>query len=90
VPVLPQRRCVGCGEHRPKPELIRVVRTPDGAVLIDRTGKQNGRGAYLCPNPTCLKRARRGGRLGQHLGCEIPEAVYDKLEQELTGNGNPD
>ncbi len=80
---LPQRRCVGCGEHRAKSELIRVVRTPAGEIVLDKTGKQNGRGAYLCPKASCLLKARKSTRLSKNLDCPIPDELYAKLEMEL-------
>ena len=81
---MPQRRCVGCGETKDKKELIRVVRTPDGQVCLDFTGKKSGRGAYICHNPACLKKARKTHRIAQNLECEIPESVYDTLEAQLS------
>ncbi len=80
---IPERRCVGCGENFPKPSLIRVVRTPEGEILLDRTGKRSGRGAYLCHNAACLKLARKANRLARNLECEIPDTVYARLETEL-------
>ena len=80
----PIRRCTGCGEHFPKPELIRVLRTPEGEIILDATGKKSGRGAYICKNPSCLKKARKARRLESSLECSIPDAVYDRLEEELT------
>lgn len=82
----PQRRCTGCGERFDKPVLIRVVRSPEGDITLDMTGKKPGRGAYLCKNPTCLKKARKAHRLEQNLACEIPADIYDMLEGELTGD----
>ncbi len=79
----PIRRCTGCSEHRPKQELVRVLRTPDGDVVLDLTGKQSGRGAYICKSAECLKKARKKQRLESSLGCSIPDGVYDRLEQEL-------
>ena len=81
---IPTRRCVGCGEHFPKGELIRVVRSPEGEISLDFTGKKSGRGAYICRSAACLKKARRAHRLEQNLECTIPDAVYDALEGELT------
>ena len=81
----PERRCVGCGETRLKSELTRVVRSPEGEVSLDATGKKSGRGAYLCRDPLCLKKARKSKRLERSLSCDIPDAVYDRLEEELTG-----
>ena len=82
---LPVRMCAGCAEHKPKKELVRVVRTPQGEILLDPSGKKSGRGAYLCPNPECLKKARRAKRLERALDCPIPEEVYDALEREMEG-----
>lgn len=78
---IPERRCVGCGEKKTKRELIRIVRLATGGVEIDPTGKKSGRGAYICPSKTCLKKARR--HLESSLECEIPEEVFAKLEDEI-------
>ena len=80
---IPVRRCVGCGEHFPKNTLIRVLRTPDGEILLDLTGKKSGRGAYLCKSVACLKRARKSGKISASLECAIPDEVYDRLESEI-------
>ena len=80
---IPERRCVGCGESFPKKELLRVVRAPDGSVSLDATGKKSGRGAYLCHNVKCLKKARKAKRLEHNLECEIPDDIYAVLESEL-------
>ena len=82
----PERQCLGCNEHRPKNELMRVLRTPEGEVVLDFTGKKSGRGAYICKNAACLRKARKSGRIARSLNCEIPEAVYDRMEEELLGN----
>ena len=81
----PVRKCTGCAEHFPKMQLIRVLRTPEGEIILDATGKKSGRGAYLCKNPACLKKAKKARRLEASLECEIPEAVFARLEEELTG-----
>ena len=82
VKKIPQRRCVGCGETKPKKELIRVVRLPENnGIEIDATGKKAGRGAYICPSKVCLKKARK--RLEANLGCNIPEEIFIKLEEEI-------
>ena len=81
---IPTRRCTGCGEHFPKNTLIRVLRLPSGDVTLDLTGKLSGRGAYICKNPTCLKKARRAKRIESALECIIPDEVYEKMEEELT------
>ncbi|MBQ8357558.1 MAG: YlxR family protein [Clostridia bacterium] len=80
---IPERQCLGCGERRPKPELLRVVRDPAGNVSLDFTGKKSGRGAYICKNVACLRQARRKKSLARNLECEIPDAVYDALEQQF-------
>ncbi len=80
---IPQRRCSGCGESKPKAELIRVVRSPEGVVSVDRTGKASGRGAYLCKNNECLKKAKKTNRLSRSLDCEIGEDVMETLLQQI-------
>lgn len=84
---IPMRRCVGCGEMKPKKELIRIVLTEE-AAMVDITGKKNGRGAYLCADPECLKRARRSKGLERSLKAEIPAQVYENLEKEMSALGN--
>ena len=83
---IPQRQCMGCRERRPKKEMIRVVRSPEGNVSLDFGGKMNGRGAYICPNPECLKRALKSKALDRSLEVTIPEEVYDRLAKEMEGN----
>lgn len=84
---IPERRCTGCGERFEKPQLIRIVRSPEGEITLDMTGKKPGRGAYLCKNPACLKKARKTRRLEQNLAVQIPDDIYDMLEGELTREG---
>lgn len=74
---------MGCGEHRPKTELMRIVRSPDGTISLDATGKKSGRGAYICPSAACLRRVRKSRRAEQNLGCEIPDEVWEALAGEL-------
>ena len=81
---IPVRRCVGCGEHLPKAELVRVLRTPDAEVVLDLTGKKSGRGAYICKKAACFKKARKSRRFETSLECSIPEAVYDRMEEEIS------
>ena len=81
---IPTRRCTGCGEHFPKNTLIRVLRTPEGEILLDLTGKKNGRGAYICKSASCLKKARKSRRIETSLGVAISEELYEKMEEELT------
>lgn len=80
----PTRRCTGCGEHFPKSSLIRILRTPEGQIVIDESGKRSGRGAYICKSVACLKKTKKGRRLESSLECSIPEEVYSKLEEELS------
>ena len=82
----PIRRCVGCGEHFPKNSLIRVLRKPNGEIVLDLCGKVSGRGAYVCKSLACLKRARKSGKIAASLECAIPEEVYDRLESEIAAN----
>ena len=81
---IPTRRCTGCGEHFPKNTLIRVLRTPEGEIILDLTGKKNGRGAYICKNAACLKKARKSRRIESSLDCRISDELYTKMEEELT------
>lgn len=80
---IPMRMCTGCGEMKPKRELIRVVKSPEGEIALDRTGRLPGRGAYVCPDLECLKKARKTRRLERVFSSAIPEEVYDALEKEL-------
>lgn len=77
------RQCMGCNEHKPKGELLRVVRSPEGTVSLDTTGRASGRGAYICRDVKCLRRARKSRRPEIVLECTIPEEVYDRMEEEL-------
>lgn len=83
---LPERKCLGCGESKPKTELARIVRAPDGSVALDLTGRKSGRGAYVCKSAECLKKCRRAKRLEHSLEVTIPDEVYDALEKEPAGN----
>lgn len=80
---IPERRCIGCYESYPKSELLRIVRTPEGEITLDFTGKKNGRGAYLCRKAECFRIARKKDRLKAALNTEIPEGVLDKVEEEI-------
>lgn len=80
---VPLRKCNGCGAQKPKKELVRVVRSPEGAVSLDRTGKKPGRGAYVCPDVGCLAKAKKAKRLERVLECTIPEDVYAEMEEAL-------
>lgn len=84
---IPMRQCLGCNEHKEKRELLRVVRDPEGNISLDFTGKKSGRGAYICKNVKCLRRAAKTKRIEKNLGCAIPDEVYEKMESELSENG---
>ena len=85
---IPQRQCMGCRERKAKKELIRVVRCTDGTVQLDFSGKLNGRGAYICPDAECLKKAQKANSLDRSLEVPIPDEVYDRLSKEMGGNAN--
>lgn len=80
---IPQRQCMGCRERKPKREMIRVVRCTDGEVRLDFSGKLNGRGAYICPDSQCLKKAQKAKSLERSLEVPIPEEVYERLSAEM-------
>ena len=80
---IPMRQCLGCNEHKPKAELLRVVRSPEGEISLDFVGKKSGRGAYLCRDVKCLRRARKSLRIDRTLNCNVPSEVYDAMEREM-------
>ena len=80
---IPMRQCLGCREMKPKRELIRVVRSPEGEINLDFRGKANGRGAYLCPDPDCLKKAAKARALERALETAIPDEIYERLRAEM-------
>lgn len=80
---IPMRMCNGCGEMMAKNQLIRIVRDNEGQLSLDLTGKKNGRGAYLCRNADCLKKARKNHRIERSLQLQIPDEIYDRLEKEF-------
>ena len=80
---LPERRCTGCGEHFPKNTLVRVLRTPEGEIVLDTTGKRSGRGAYICKRSECLKKARKSRRIEQSLESVISPEIYERMEEEI-------
>lgn len=80
---IPMRMCTGCGEMKPKKELVRVVHTPTGEIVLDTTGKLSGRGAYVCNDLKCLLKAKKQNRFGKAFSCEIPNEVYEKLEEQF-------
>jgi len=85
---IPERKCIGCGESGPKNALLRVVRSPEGTISLDFTGKKSGRGAYICKKIACFKKARKAKKLERNLDCLIPDTVYDELEKEMSVNGS--
>ena len=85
---IPERNCVGCGNQFPKNQLIRVVKTQDGGVFLDTTGKMSGRGAYICRNIACFKKARKAKKLERSLSVVISDEIYDKLEGQVSDSEN--
>ncbi|VYT73673.1 DUF448 domain-containing protein [Clostridium tertium] len=84
VKKIPLRMCTGCMEMKPKKELIRVVKSPEGEVSVDLTGKKSGRGAYVCKSEECLEKAFKAKRLSRNLDIAISEEVYNKLREEIS------
>lgn len=80
---IPMRQCVGCREMKPKRELIRIIRTSEDEILVDVTGKKNGRGAYICPNRECLNMAMKSKGLERSLKTAIPQEIYEDFEKEM-------
>lgn len=85
---IPMRQCLGCREMKPKPELLRVVRSPEGEVSLDPRGKKPGRGAYVCPNADCLRRAVKSRALSRALETQIPDEVMERLAEALEADEN--
>ena len=85
---IPMRQCLGCREMKPKSTLIRVVRSPEGELSLDARGKKSGRGAYVCRDSACLKKARKSKALERSLDTQIPDEIYDRLEQEMEAETN--
>lgn len=83
---IPMRRCNGCGEQKPKKELVRVVKTPEGEITLDLTGKKSGRGAYICNDPGCLSKARKSRRIDRVFEMTIPDSVYAQMEEAIKAN----
>ena len=87
VKKIPVRQCLGCNEHKPKAEMIRVVRSPEGEISLDMRGKKSGRGAYVCHDVKCLNKARKSKRIERALDVTIPDEIYDAMEAELLEDG---
>ena len=83
VKKIPMRMCTACREMKPKKELIRVVKTPEGEIKLDLTGKLNGRGAYICKSADCLLKAQKSGALQRAFSCEVGKEIYERLSKEL-------
>ncbi len=83
---IPMRKCNGCGEQKPKKELVRIVKSPDGEVSLDLTGKASGRGAYICNNADCLQKARKSHRIDKAFKIAIPDEVYEQMLTEISKN----
>lgn len=84
---VPMRMCIGCREMKPKTTLMRIVKTPEGEVMLDMTGKKNGRGAYVCKDATCLQQIRKRKALSNAFSMFIDDSVYDSLEKEFESFG---
>lgn len=80
---IPQRQCVGCGENKDKKDMLRVIKTGENEILLDETGKKNGRGAYICKSADCFSKAVKTKGLERSLKCQIPKEVYDRLQEEM-------
>ena len=83
---IPMRMCTGCGQMKPKKELVRVVKSPEQEISLDLTGRKPGRGAYVCKSIDCLKAARKARRFEKAFSCKIPDEVYDRMEEEISQN----
>lgn len=81
---IPLRQCVGCGEMKSKKEMLRVLKTTEGPIVLDTTGKKNGRGAYLCSNAECFQKTRKNKGLERSFKMSIPDEVYEELEKEFS------
>lgn len=80
---IPLRQCIGCGERKEKKQLVRIIKTPEDEIVIDLTGKKNGRGAYICNSTECLRKARKRKSLERSLKMVIPDEIYEELEKEM-------
>ncbi|MCD7730707.1 MAG: YlxR family protein [Oscillospiraceae bacterium] len=83
---MPMRMCLGCGEMKPKKTMIRVVKSPEGEISLDLTGKKAGRGAYICRSCECFEKARKSRKFERTFSCRIEDEVYDSMESELSEN----
>lgn len=83
---IPMRKCNGCGEQKPKKELVRIVKNADGEIFLDLTGKASGRGAYICNSYDCLQKAKKSHRIDKTFEMTIPEDVYKQMEEQIKEN----
>ena len=83
----PMRKCTGCGEMKDKKEMIRVIRNDEGKLELDMTGRKNGRGAYICNDIECLAKAVKAGRIKKEFGTDIPNDLYDRMEEQIKKDG---
>ncbi len=83
VKKVPMRQCIGCGEMKNKREMMRILRTTEGDIILDKTGRKNGRGAYLCASSKCLRKAEKSRGLERALKTAIPAEIYENLEKEM-------
>ena len=84
---IPLRQCIGCSEMKSKKEMIRILKTPQDEIILDATGRKNGRGAYICPTMECLQKAIKGKGLERSFKMAIPKEVYESLEKEMAQLG---
>ena len=80
---VPLRQCIGCGEMKNKKEMVRILKTESGEITLDATGRKNGRGAYLCPNMECFRKAVKGRGIERSFKMAVPKEVYEALEKEM-------
>jgi predicted RNA-binding protein YlxR (DUF448 family) len=85
---IPMRKCTGCGEQKSKKELVRIVKTPDGEILLDLTGKVSGRGAYICNSYDCLQKAKKSHRIDRTFEMTIHHSVYEQMEAQIKKDDN--
>lgn len=88
VKKVPMRMCLGCNENKPKRELIRVVKSPEGEISLDFTGKKSGRGAYICKDMECLEKAIKSRRFEKSFSCKIDDSVYEEMKNELSAENH--
>ena len=83
VKKIPLRQCIGCGEMKNKKEMVRILKTAEGEIVLDATGKKNGRGAYICPSMDCFRKAKKSRGLDRSFKMAVPAEIYDRLEKEM-------